>query len=294
MTRWQADALILFAAMVWGLAFIGQATAMEHVGAMTFTGWRFAISAVVVAPFAFLEARKAAPMPKGGLNGVLLLGVVFFLASALQQLGLKATSVTNAGFLTALYVVMVPVIGVLFLKHKQHPAIWIGIALSLAGTALLSGGGKLGALGQGDGLVIASALFWALQILMISALSQRMNRPFALAFAQYAIVAALGIVCGFVFEAATLPPFKEIAVELLFTGVLSGGVCFTLQAIAQRYTPASDAAILMSAEALFAALGGAILLGDRLTPPGWTGCALILFAVLLVQLAPLWKLRRAA
>jgi drug/metabolite transporter (DMT)-like permease len=294
MSRWQADALIFFAAMMWGLAFVGQSTAMAHVGPITFVGWRFAVSAAAVAPVALWESRRSGAPPILNWGGLVLLGLIFFCAAAAQQIGLQATSVTKAGFFTALYVVMVPLIGVMLLRHRPHIAIWIGGALSLAGAVFLSGGAQLGALQWGDSIVIGSAVFWALQILLIGELSRRVNRPFTLAFVQYLVVAALGISFGFLFEAPHLPPFASIATELFFTGILSGAICFTLQAVAQRYTPASDAAILMSAEALFAALGGAIILGDRLPFSGWVGCGLILLAVLIVQLAPLWKNARAA
>lgn len=294
MTRWQADALLLFAAMMWGFAFVGQATAMQHVGPLTFIGYRFAISALVVAPFAFLESRRAKPIAKHKRGQVVLLGLLFFVACAFQQIGLLKTSVTNAGFLTALYVVMAPIIAVAFLKHPLVPAILVGAALSLAGTFLLSGGGDLGTLNWGDAIVVASALFWALQILLMGELSKHMDRPITLAFAQYAIVAILGIAAGYALEVAAIPPLHLIAKELFFTGVVSGALCFTLQAIAQRHTPASDAAILMSSEALFAALGAALLLDERLGVAGWIGCGLILIAVLLVQLGPVWKSKSAA
>lgn len=293
MSRLQADALILFAAMMWGLAFVGQSTAMSHVGPITFSGWRFALSALLVAPFALWERRRAVPVPKGATRGMIFLGFVFFLACAAQQSGLVTTSATKAGFFTALYVVMAPIIGFVFLKHRPPVAIWLAVVLSLAGAVFLSGGGfSLPSIG--DSIVILSALFWALQILLLGELSARMDRPFALAFVQYVVVAILGIGLGFIFEAQTLPAFDKIWRELIFTGAISGAICFTLQAIAQRHTPATDAALLMSCEALFAALGGAVLLGDRLLLSGWIGCGLILAAVLLVQLAPMWRRKSVA
>jgi drug/metabolite transporter (DMT)-like permease len=295
MTRWQADILLLFVAMIWGFAFVGQSSAMAHTGPLAFTGWRFALAAALVAPLAFRELRKPAArgvMTRRRIAGVIALGAVFFAASALQQYALLSTRVTNAGFLTALYVVMAPLIGFAFLKHRPPVAIWLGAALSLFGAFLLSGGGLSG-FNPGDALVVISALLWAVQILLIGVLLDQADQPVTLAFAQYAVSALFGIGLSFLFEGGALPPVSAIWRELLFTGVLSGAVCFTLQAVAQRHTPASDAAILMSTEALFAAIGGALFFGDRLDAMGYAGCALIIGSVLLVQLAPYWTRKPA-
>lgn len=296
MTRWQADILLLFVAMIWGFAFVGQSSAMAHAGPLAFTGWRFALAAVLVAPLALREMRQ--PKSRGVMSkrrtGLMIaLGAVFFLASLLQQYALLSTRVTNAGFLTALYVVMAPILGFAFFRHRPPVIIWLGAGFSLLGAFLLSGGGAV-SMNPGDGLVVVSAVFWALQILLISMLLDQADQPIMLAFAQYAVAAIAGIGLSLVFETTEPPPFSAIWRELLFTGVLSGAVCFTLQAVAQKHTPASDAAILMSTEALFAAIGGAIVFGDRLDAMGWGGCALIIGAVILVQLAPNLGRKRTA
>jgi|JI10StandDraft_1071094.scaffolds.fasta_scaffold244382_2 drug/metabolite transporter (DMT)-like permease len=295
MTRLRADLLLLLVAMIWGFAFVGQSSAMAHTGPLAFTGWRFALAALIVAPLAVREMRRPqsrAVMRKGRVGAIIALGAVFFAASLLQQYGLLATRVTNAGFLTALYVVMAPIIGFAFLRHRPPAVIWIGAGLSLIGAFFLSGGSIVG-LNPGDVLVVISAVFWAVQILLIGWLLERADQPVTLAFAQFAVSAIAGIALSLIFEAPELPPFSAIWRELLFTGVLSGAVCFTLQTVAQKHTPASDAAILMSTEALFAALGGAVFFKDRLDEMGWTGCALIIGAVLLVQLAPYWGRKSA-
>ena len=295
MTRWQADSLLLFVAMIWGLAFVGQSSAMAHTGPLAFTGWRFALAAALVAPLAMRELRQpksCGVMTKRRLGLIIVLGAVFFGASALQQYALLTTRVTNAGFLTALYVVLAPILGFAFLKHRPPAIIWIGAGLSLFGAFLLSGGG-LTSLNPGDGLVVISALLWAMQILLIDLLLEEADQPITLAFAQYAVSAVAGIGLSLILKASAVPPVSAIWRELLFTGVLSGAVCFTLQAVAQKYTPPSDAAILMSMEALFAAVGGAIVFGDKLDALGWGGCALIIGSVLLVQLAPHWSRKSA-
>ena len=285
MTRLRADLLLLITALIWGAAFVGQSTAMEHIGPLTFTGLRFCLAALAVAPFALAEARTQGAFPRHKLGALALIGGTFFLASTGQQIGLLATSVTNAGFLTALYVVMVPAIGFAILRKPVHPVVWPAAMLSLGGTYLL-GGGSLAGLTWGDWVMIVSAAFWAVQILLMGSLAHAVRQPVTVAAGQFAITGALALSLGLIFEAPAWGAILEAWPQLAFTGIISGGLGFTLQAISQRHTPASDAAIIMSSEALFAALFGALLLGERLPLVGWLGCTFILIAVLMTQLAP--------
>lgn len=287
MSRWHADLLLLFTALIWGAAFVGQATAMAHMGPFFFIGLRFLLATLVVLPFAYLESKREAPISRTHVGPMVALGVVFFLAGALQQLGLTVTSVTNAGFLTALYVVLVPAVAFVALRAKLPFIVWPAAALSLSGTWALGGG--LEGLNWGDGIMLVSALFWAIQMLLIGALAKRSGRPVTMAAIQFGVTALLGLLAGTLFETTTITGIFAAWKELIFTGLISGGLAFTLQMIAQRYTPPSDAAIIMSGEALFAALFGALLLGERLAPLGWLGCALIFAAILMVQLAPIWR-----
>jgi drug/metabolite transporter (DMT)-like permease len=287
MTRLRADILLLLTALVWGAAFVGQSTAMDHLGPFSFTGVRFLLATLVVLPFALAESKLGPAIKQHHLWPMVAVGAVFFLASILQQVGLLATTVTNAGFLTALYVVLVPAVAFLALRQKLPLVIWPAAFLSLTGTWFLGGG--ISGLNWGDGIMVVSAFFWALQVILIGAVATRSNRPVTLATIQFAVAAALGLLLGFALESTSFDSLLAAWRELLFTGLISGGLGFTLQAIAQRHTPASDAAIIMSSEALFAALFGALLLGERLDSWGIIGCALIFSAVLLVQLLPLWR-----
>ncbi len=289
MTRLRADLLLLLTALIWGAAFVGQSTAMEHLGPFMFLGTRFLLATLVVLPFAFAENRSGPPLRQDHLALMSLAGLIFFIGSITQQAGLLATTVTNAGFLTALYVVLVPIIAFMALRHRLPWVVWPAAALSLTGTWLLGGG--LSGLNWGDGIMIFSAVFWALQVLLVGSLAARSGRPITLATLQFGVTAFLGLGLGFLFEPASLNSLLAAWKELLFTGIISGGLGFTLQAVGQRYTPASDAAIIMSSEALFAALFGALLLGERLPLIGWLGCTCILVAVIGVQLAPLWRQR---
>src|SRR5690606_29306838 len=206
--------------------------------------------------------------------------------------GLTATSVTNAGFLTGLYVVLTPLLGLIAFREQPHLATWPAAATALLGIWLLGGGG-LTALTWGDGLMIACAVFWALHVGLIGRVGASSGRPLTLSVYQFALVGVLALIPGLATEPLSLAALQGAAFELFYTSVISGGLAFTLQAVGQRWTRASDAAILLSSEALFAALFAALLLGERLTPMGLVGCALIFLAILAVQLVPLFgTLRR--
>jgi len=294
MTRLRADLLLLLTALIWGAAFVGQSTAMDHLGPFLFTGTRFLLATLVVLPFVLTESRQGPPLRRDHATLMGAAGLVFFIASMTQQAGLLATTVTNAGFLTALYVVLVPIIAFMALKHRLPWIVWPAASLSLTGTWLLGGG--FSGLNWGDGIMIFSAVFWALQVLLVGSLARRSDRPITLAALQFGVTALLCLILAALFEPLSFTDMAAAWKELLFTGIISGGLGFTLQAVGQRYTPASDAAIIMSSEALFAALFGALLLGERLPLLGWIGCGFILAAVIGVQVAPqlppIWQRRK--
>ncbi len=299
MSRSLANALLLLAGLVWGMGFVAQQSAMDSVGPMLFIGLRFVLAAIVVSPFAFFERRvdrQAGQLTMAQCFQVLLVGVVFFTAMSLQQVGLLNTSVTNAGFLTGLYVVIVPILVLIVLRERQHWIVWPAALASLLGIYLL-GGASLSGLTWGDGLVIACAGFWAIQVTMIGKTVQRLGRPVQIATVQFAVCGLLGLAGHVVFmslpltrslePAFALEAIRNAALEIFYAAVFAGGLAFSLQAIGQRYTREADAAILLSSEALFAGLFGAWLLKERLGPIGYIGCAIIFAAILAVQVAPL-------
>ncbi|GGE86563.1 DMT family transporter [Stappia taiwanensis] len=293
MSRLLANTLLLLAALIWGSAFVAQSTAMQDLGPLTFTGLRFLIAAAVVLPFAYREGRQptARPLARGHMLQFTLIGVVFFFAISLQQAGLVVTTVTNAGFLTGVYVVLTPILGLLVFREHPHPVVWPASPVTLGGIWLL-GGGSLSALNYGDGLMIVCAVFWAIHVGLLGRVASTSGRPLALSVWQFSVVAVLALVAGFAIEEVSWQGIQAAGLELFYTSVISGGLAFTLQAIGQRWTRAGDAAILLSSEALFAALFGAIVLGERLSPLGLVGCALIFLAILAVQLVPLLGWRR--
>ncbi|WP_425089907.1 DMT family transporter [Stappia sp.] len=296
MSRPVANLLLLLAALIWGSAFVAQSTAMRDLGPLTFTGLRFLIAAIVVAPFAIREHanRSLAPLTHGQMLRFTGLGLVFFLAIALQQTGMTVTTVTNAGFLTAIYVVLTPILGLLAFKERPHAVVWPAALVTLAGIWLLGGGG-IDRLNTGDLLMIVCAVFWALHVCLLGGMAASSGRPLTLSAWQFAVVGIVAIVPGLILEPVSLQAIAAAGPEILYTSIFSGGLAYTLQTIGQRWTRAGDAAILLSSEALFGALFGALLLGERLTFAGLVGCMLIFLSIVAVQVVPIigWSRLRA-
>ena len=294
MSRAAANAILLLTAVIWGGAFVAQATAMAKLGPILFTGLRFLIAAAVVLPFAMAEGNgrlvpEAALRERGfgpWRRSMAALCTVFLLGQLTQQFGIMGTTVTNAGFFTALYVILVPVLGIALFRQWPHATVWPAALVALAGTWLLGGGVE--GLRDGDLMVLVSAVFWALQVVFLGRIVQAGGRPLFAVFAQSLTGGVAALILAIVIEPAPAPWAGIVAAwpELLVAGALSGGLAFSLQAIGQRYTGAADAAVIFSSEAIFAAIAAGLLLGERLAPSGWLGCLLILTGVLAVQLVP--------
>lgn len=297
MKRAQANGLLLVAALIWGTAFVAQQTGMRDVGPFAFTGARFLFGAIVVAPLAMWELRRLARrgvfLDRRDLQASALLGAVLFMGAALQQIGLQGTTVSNAGFLTALYVPLVPVAAALLLRERSHWSIWPASLGCLAGTYLL-GGGSLAALSAGDLWVIASAFFWAAHVMLVGRVAARKGASITVAMLQFVVVGVLGMAVGGVWEGVSAAGLERALPSIAYAGVLSVGIGFTLQVVAQRHTRAADAAILLSCETLFAALAGRLVLGESMHAAQMAGGVLIFACVLAVQILPMWQLRREA
>ena len=295
MRRRSANALLLLAGAVWGMGFVAQAEAMESVGPFLFVAARFVVASLLVLPLAWREGRTARargepPLAAREIARFSLIGLALFGGMATQQVGLLTTSVTHSGFLTGLYVVFTPLIGIALFRQWPHAVIWPAAALALGGIALLSGGG--GGLRTGDLLTIASAVLWALQVVLIARFVGESGRPFALVLVQFAVTAACAAGVALVREPIALAAVREAAPSILYAGLFASGLAFTLQAVAQRFTTAPQAAIFLASEAPFAALFGRLFGGDRIAAPGLAGCALILAAMLIVELVPMLVERR--
>ena len=290
MKRSHANLLLLVVAVIWGSAFVAQVEGMLGVEPLTFTGIRFLLGAAIVCPFAWrewsaLSARGAQPLP-GDALGVATLGVLLMLGAAFQQIGMTSTTVTNAGFLTALYVPMVPLFAWLILRTRPHWSVWPTSIGCLGGTWLLSGAQALDPV-VGDAWVIASSLFWALHVLLVGRIAERMAAPFVVACGQFLVCGLISLLWAGLNETITLAGIRQASLAIAYAGVVSVGIGFTAQVIGQRYAQPADAAIILSAETVFAALFGFLLMGDRLNASGIAGCALILVCIIAVQLAPL-------
>ena len=302
LTRARSNLLLLLVALIWGSAFVAQAIAMRSLGAFTFTGLRFALGAAVVAPFAWREWRTLQQQGRQpGLRAaghIAVLGTLLFLGSAMQQIGMKGTTVTNAGFLTALYIPLVPVFAWIAFRHAPHWSTWPAGAGCLTGTWMLTSGGDLGSLlhlNAGDWWVIASSVPWAVHVLLVGRAANRLHGAMIVATGQFIACSMLALAIGFATEPVTVAAIRPALGAIVYTGVLSVGLAFTLQVVAQRHARAADSAIVLSSETVFAAAFGALFMGDRLGAPGLAGCALILACVLMVQLQPLvqgWLIER--
>lgn len=284
MRRLNADLLLVFAAAIWGFAFLFQKSAMAHVGPVLFVAARALVASVALAPLAWREMHE----PGAGWGRVApaasWAGLVFFIAAVLQQWGIVTATVTNTGFLTALYVVITPFIAWGLIGKPPSPFVWAAVGLSFAGTWLL-GGGTLAAFSPGDALVALSAFFWALHIVLVGRAGP-LGRPVTFTMVQFAAVGLAGAALAPLVETVSIVKLGDAWIEIAYVGLLSSALTFTMFSIALRYTAPTEATILVSTETLFAAFGAWWLLGERLAPIGWLGAGLIFTATLLVQLAP--------
>ncbi len=284
MRRIHADLLLLFAAAIWGFAFLFQKSAMIHVGPVQFVAARAVVASVALLPLAMYEMRTSGTRWRDVWPAAIVAGSAFYTAAILQQWGLVTATVTNTGFLTALYVVATPFIAWALLDKRPASIIWLAVALSFGGTWLL-GGGTLSAFSAGDGLVAISAVFWALHVVLVGRAAP-LGRPIAFTTLQFVVVGALGLVMAPMVETISVEKLADAWVEIAYVGLLSSALTFTLFSIAMRYTAPSEATVIVATETLFAAFGAWAILGERLPLIGWTGASLILTATLLIQLTP--------
>lgn len=284
----RANALLFLVAFIWGTTFVAQRAGMEYVGPFTFNFVRFLLGALFLFPFA-CKTWKSQPGNHGvepalknfsPLVGALMAGTMLFAGINLQQIGLVSTSAGNAGFITGLYVILVPLIGSFF-GVRVVTGVWLGAVLGFAGIYLLSVSDTL-ALAPGDAWVLAGAFAWAGHVLVIGWLSPRM-RSYVLAFGQTLVCAVFSFTAAILFETMYLSDILAAAFPLVFSGVVTTGIAFTLQVIAQRHSPPAHAALIMQLETVFAALAGWLLLGEIMTTRGILGAALIMAGMLIAQ-----------
>ena len=291
--------LLLLTAMIWGTAFAFQRAGMEHIEPFSFGAARFALSAAAVGTAALVRERRRAraSSPPGAeeekarrrstLKGGLCCGVFLGTANMLQQAGLLYTTAGKAGFITALYILLVPILELLLFRKRNGARIWIAAAIGAAGLYLLCVTESF-SLARGDALVCLCALVFAGHILCCGHFSAK-GDPIAMSAIQFAVAALLPGIGALLFEQPSREKIVSAAVPILYCGLVSGGIGYTLQMIAQRWTEPAVASLLMSLEAVFAVLGGALLLAERMSGREALGCAVMFAAILLLQLPALRK-----
>jgi drug/metabolite transporter (DMT)-like permease len=268
-------------ALIWGSAFAAQRVAAAHIGPFLYNGIRFLLGALVLVPAVLV--RRAKPTRVEWRGGVLA-GAILTGAAVLQQAGLAFTTASKAAFITGLYVVLVPLLLALIWREWPRKLVWVGAAAAVAGLYLLSGQGRL-SLAPGDSLELAGAGLWAGHVILIDRLARRVD-VLRLSVIQYLVCGLACTVLGLTFEMHTLPGFGAAWWTVVYGGVVSVGIGYTLQLIGQRGAPAGDAVLMLSLEGVFAAFFGWWFLGERLTPRQLVGCGLMLGGMLLVQISP--------
>ena len=294
----RADALLLLTAGIWGFAFVAQRVGMDYIGPFAFNGIRFALGGLALVPLMVWSSRKKQKKPTTELNkspqpenkkllifGGILAGTLVFFGASFQQVGLIYTTAGNAGFITGLYVVIVPIMG-LAIGQRTTMGTAFGAILAAAGLYMLSFTDSL-VISWGDLLVLIGAFFWAAQVLVIGWLSPQTD-TIKLAFAEFMVCSGISMAVAFAIETTTWQAVSDAALPLLYGGLASVGVAYTIQILIQKKTHPAHAAIIMSLEAVFAVLGGWLFLGEVLSIKGIMGCCLMLAGMVLSQL---WGLK---
>ena len=289
-------ACLLVCTFIWGTTFIAQDTGMDNIGPFTFNSVRFFVGFLVISPFVFLFERKKINIQTRAkanefIKLIIPVGVFLFLGTVFQQVSLLYTDVANSAFFTIFYVPMVPIIVYFLFSERLHWSIWPSVVAGIIGGYLLSDVSDVN-IRFGDGLVLIGALFWALHIIYIGKIIDQFDLPFLIAMLQNIIVAGFSFFLVIMFEEIDFSKIKLETVEILYAGILSGGVAFALQLFGQKNISAAPAAIVMSLEGVFAAISAWIILNQLLGLNNIIGCTLILGGVLLSQLAPIYEKNR--
>ena len=279
--------MLLTAAFIWGTAFVAQSKGMDYVAHFTYNAVRTLIGGVVLIPMVFLFGQKSRRKASENNNkisfiGGIICGLVLFAASSFQQLGISLTSAGKAGFITALYVVIVPVISIIF-GQKSSLKMWICAFTAIIGFYLLCIKEGFG-LSKGDLYVLICAVFYSVHIIVIDHFNSKGAEPVKMSCVQFFTAGSIMMICMFIFESPALSAVWAAKYTILYAGVMSCGVAYTLQIIGQKYTESTAAALIMSLESVFAALAGWIILSEHMSMKEFAGCILVFAAVVFSQL----------
>ena len=290
MTKSISIVCALVTTFIWGTAFVAQDTGMDNIGPLTFNAARFYVGFITVLPIALIIERKKI-YQQINLDKIkffkylIIMGISLFLGTSLQQAALQFTNVANAAFFTVFYVPLVPILLFFMYSQKVHWSIWPSIALCIYGVYLLSNFSDSNIM-KGDALVILCSLFWAFHIIFAGKFMEIFDIPIFYAALQGLLVALLSITFAYTFEDIVFSNILLESSSIIYAGVLSGGVAFTLQMFAQKNIEEAPAAIIYSLEGVFAAIAGWIILNQFLSTNNMIGCLLILIAVISSQISP--------
>ena len=292
----RATFLLLLTAVIWGLAFVAQEVGAEYLGTFSFNGIRFLLGAASLAPVILLFERERVGRAKLKklLGGSLLAGTVLFLASALQQYGVQlGTPAGKAGFITGLYTVIVPILSLLLFRRKTHALVWAGALLAVGGLLLLNLDEHFNlVIGAGECCLLAGSVMWAVHILVIDRFVSTLS-PLKFSMGQFIVCGVESLLCALLWEEITLPAVQAAAVPLFYGGIMSVGVAYTCQALGQKDSDPTVAAIVFSMESVFSVIGGVLILHARMAWQAYAGCALILAGIIISQLTPKRKSEEA-
>lgn len=290
--KMQSNILLLLTAIIWGSAFVAQKSGMDYIEPFTFNGIRTFIGGLVLIPVIMIMSKKTpseqlskeekAKSNKALLIGGICCGLALFAAGSLQQFGVSYTTAGKAGFITTLYVVFVPIISVI-LRKRVRPIMWLCVVLGAVGLYLLCMTDSSFSLTFGDSLVLLCAFAFGVHIMVVDHFSPKMD-GIKLSCIQFLTAGTLGIIGMFIFETPDINAILDCAVPILYAGVLSCGLGYTFQVVAQKHAEPTVASLLMSLESVFAVISGAILLGESMSVRELSGCAVIFAAVIISQL----------
>lgn len=285
----KGNVILMITALIWGTAFVAQSVGMDYVGPFTFITARYIVGGLFLIPCIYLLDRiNKKPVRESGkddkktlVTGGFLCGTVLFTASCFQQIGIQYTTVGKSGFITALYIIIVPLLGILF-KKRVSVKVWISVVISLIGLYLLCMNESF-SISRGDFLILMCAFCFSIHILIIDKYSSLVDSV-RMSCIQFFVAGLLGVIPMFIFENPQIKDMLNACSSILYTGIMSSGVAYTLQIIGQKYTSPVLATLIMSIESVFAALSGWIILGEVLSLKEYIGCCLVFSAIILAQL----------
>ncbi len=280
----RANCLLFLTALIWGFAFSAQRFGAQHMRPFYFNGIRFCLGSLSLVPLiVFRRTKKIAVQStkKQLIVAGILCGICMFAGASLQQIGIETTTAGKAGFVTGLYVVLVPLIN-LFLGKKAGIRIWIAVLIAVIGLYLLTVSENF-LIVKGDLIVLVGSLFWAFHILTIDYYSQKTD-PIELACFQFAVCSVLSLVFAFFTEIISINAVSGTLVPILYGGLCSVGIAYTLQVVAQKDAKPTQASLILCLETVFSVLGGMLLLNEKMTVRMWCGCFMMFAAIIIAQL----------